>query len=239
MFEDSTFESSGRIRTRSRAWGVAAFAFNTSILGALIVIPLIYPEALPRHLMNMLLVAPAPPPAAPKPPEVKTAQAFHGVREFSDLGLTAPRQIPIGISRFSGPEAAPPEGQIVGLDSGSGIPAGNPFGNGAKSQTRVVSATPNGPPRISQGVAEGMLIDRVMPVYPSIARAAGMQGTVMLEATISAQGTIENLRVLSGNAMLQQAAIDAVNRWRYRPYLLNGQPVEVETTIGVTFNLGR
>lgn len=238
MFEDSTFESTGRIRTRSRAWCVAAFALNSSILGALIVIPLIYPEALPRHLMNMLLVAPAPPPAAPKPIELKPTETFHGTPQLTLLGLSVPTRIPATIRMIDSREA-PGDGQLLTMDNGSGMPGGSPFGHGVTSQPRVVSAVPKGPQRVSQGVADGMLIDRITPVYPPIARAAGVQGTVVLEATISTSGTIKNLRVLSGNAMLQQAAIDAVSRWRYRPYLFNGQPVEVETTISVMFNLGR
>jgi periplasmic protein TonB len=238
MFEDSTFESGGRIHTSSRVWSIATFALNTSILTALIVIPLIYPEALPRHLAEILLSAPPPPPAAPRPPDAKPAQAFHGTREFVDMQLTVPTRIPTIIRRYDGPEAQAPGDQIVGLDSASAIPGGNPFAHAA-APPRVVSVAPSGPQRISQGVADGMLLDRVLPVYPPIARAAGVQGTVVLEATISTSGAITNLRVLSGNAMLQQAAIDAVSRWRYRPYLLNGQPVEVETTISVVFNLGR
>lgn len=238
MFEDSTFESSGRIRTRSRAWGVAAFAFNTSILGALIVIPLIYPEALPRHWMNMLLVAPAPPPAASKPPEVKPTQEFRGTPQLTSLGLTVPTRIPSTIRMIDRREA-PGDGQLLTMDNGTGVPGGSPFGGGVTPQPRVVIAPPKGPQRISQGVADGLVIDRVIPVYPPIAREAGVQGTVMLEATISADGTIGNVRVISGNAMLQQAAIDAVSRWRYRPYLLNGQPVEVEATVSVVFSLGR
>ena len=76
-----------------------------------------------------------------------------------------------------------------------------------------------------------------MPAYPPIAKANGIQGTVVLQATISRSGTIENLRVVSGPVMLQQAAMDAVKEWRYRPYLLNGEPVEVETTVNVVFKL--
>ena len=76
-----------------------------------------------------------------------------------------------------------------------------------------------------------------MPEYPLIAKATHTQGTVVLQATISRQGTIENLRVTSGPLMLQQAAVDAVRTWRYRPYLLNGDPVEVETTVNVIFTL--
>ena len=82
-----------------------------------------------------------------------------------------------------------------------------------------------------------MLIQKTIPVYPPIAKATRTQGTVELQATISKSGTIENLRVISGSPMLQQAALDAVQQWIYRPYLLNGQPVEVETTVNVVFRL--
>jgi protein TonB len=75
-------------------------------------------------------------------------------------------------------------------------------------------------------------------MYPPIAKAARVQGTVVLQAMISKQGTIQDLRVVSGPAMLQGAAMDAVKTWRYRPYLLNNEPVEVETTINVIFTLG-
>jgi protein TonB len=84
---------------------------------------------------------------------------------------------------------------------------------------------------------EGMLIRKVIPTYPAIGRAVRAQGTVQLQATISREGTIENLRAVSGPPILQQAAVDAVKQWRYRPYLLNGDPVEVETTINVDFKL--
>jgi protein TonB len=83
-----------------------------------------------------------------------------------------------------------------------------------------------------------MLLQKTQPVYPPIAKAARVSGTVVLQATISKTGAIENLRVVSGPAMLQQAALDAVRSWRYRPYLLNNEPVEVETTVNVIFTLG-
>ena len=78
-----------------------------------------------------------------------------------------------------------------------------------------------------------------MPVYPVIAKATGTSGTVTLAAVISKTGTIENLRVISGPMMLQQAALDAVRTWLYHPYLLDGQPVEVETTVNVIFTMQR
>jgi protein TonB len=91
---------------------------------------------------------------------------------------------------------------------------------------------------ISAGVAAGMILQKTQPTYPPIAKAARVSGTVVLQATISKSGTIENLRVVSGPPMLQQSAMDAVKTWRYRPYLLNNEPVEVETTVNVIFSLG-
>jgi TonB family protein len=91
---------------------------------------------------------------------------------------------------------------------------------------------------ISAGLAVGMLISNVAPKYPPIAKAARVSGTVVLQATISKAGTIEDLQIVSGPAMLQQAALDAVRQWHYRPYLLNNEPVEVDTTVNVIFTLG-
>jgi protein TonB len=121
------------------------------------------------------------------------------------------------------------------MDEGNGPGGNNPFGS--QNQRPVVREQVTGPVRVSGMVVEGMLIEKRMPVYPVIAKATGTQGTVVLQATISRTGTIENLRVASGPAMLQQTAMDAVKTWRYRPYLLNGEPVEVETTVNVVFKL--
>jgi protein TonB len=83
-----------------------------------------------------------------------------------------------------------------------------------------------------------MAISKPDPIYPPIAKAAHVQGAVILHAIISKQGTIENLVIVSGPPMLANAARDAVMRWRYKPYLLNGEPVEVETSITVNFTFG-
>jgi protein TonB len=90
----------------------------------------------------------------------------------------------------------------------------------------------------SAGVMQGSRIAGETPQYPAIAKAARIQGTVVLQATISKSGTIENLRVINGPPMLQSAAMEAVRGWRYKPYLLNGEPVEVETQVNVVFSLG-
>ncbi len=98
------------------------------------------------------------------------------------------------------------------------------------------------PPRrvyISAGTAVGFLIYKATPIYPDDAKNARVQGTVVLKAVIGTDGTVKELTVVSGPHLLQQAALDAVKQWRYRPYLLNGEPVEVGTTINIIFTLGR
>ena len=85
---------------------------------------------------------------------------------------------------------------------------------------------------------QGSLIRRVEPVYPALARNARIQGSVVLAALISKEGTMENLKLISGHPMLVPAALQAVSQWRYRPYVLNGEAIEVETQITVNFILG-
>jgi TonB family protein len=95
------------------------------------------------------------------------------------------------------------------------------------------------PQRVSlaQGVPAGMLIHKVSPIYPPRARANAVQGTVVLTVIIGKDGLIKDLKKVSGPEDLAPAAIGAVQQWRYRPYTLNGQPVEVETTVKVHFEL--
>ncbi|MGO9435436.1 MAG: energy transducer TonB [Terracidiphilus sp.] len=237
MFEDSTFESTGSIHTRSRSWMVATFLLNGAVLFGLILIPLIYPEALPRQALPFLLSAPAVPPTPP-PQATEPQRVFHGASEIPNGVILAPPRIPPGIFVSSVRE----EMQVwtpVGMDQGSGFPDAGTGVFVNRHVSSVVRGEPKGPVRISSGVMEGSLLAKFVPAYPAIAKAAGVQGIVVLQATISQTGTIENLRVVSGPAMLQQAAMDAVKTWRYRPYLLNGEPVEVETTVNVVFAMDR
>ena len=109
----------------------------------------------------------------------------------------------------------------------------------------IISATPVAVPkvatpqrvRVSSGVSSGLLIRRVNPTYPPLARQARIQGVVILQAQISKDGSIENLQLISGHPMLAPAAIEAVKQWKYKPYLLNGEPVEVDTQVQVNFTL--
>jgi protein TonB len=91
--------------------------------------------------------------------------------------------------------------------------------------------------RVSQGVSQGLLLKKVAPVYPAIALQLHKHGAVELLATISKQGTITRIQMLSGDALLAKSAVDAVRQWKYHPYLLNGEPVEIQTQITINFNL--
>jgi len=127
-----------------------------------------------------------------------------------------------------------------------GVPGGVPGGSmggvigGIIGQTTTTVVPKVATPqrvRVSQGVSEGLLVHQVRPVYPPLARSARIQGAVVLQAVIGKDGAIQNLRLVSGHPMLAPAAIDAVKQWRYKPYFLNGEPVEVDTQITVNFTL--
>jgi len=158
-----------------------------------------------------------------------------------DAGLHAPTKIPKDIKMLK--EDAPPPTMagvagMSGMGSGSGVPGGVMGGIGTAPTPVVKIAPPKGPTRVSSGVISGLKIGGANPTYPPIARAAHVSGAVVLQALISKEGTIKNLRVISGPEMLRTAATEAVQGWRYKPYLLNGEPTEVDTQITVNFSFG-
>jgi protein TonB len=140
-------------------------------------------------------------------------------------------------------EAPPPMNSGVVGGVPGGIPGGQLGGviGGIISSSPTVTAIPKLEPvkriRISQGVTKGMVLHKVEPAYPKIALGARIGGIVLLKAVIGKDGDIKELQVVSGHPILVPAAIDAVKQWRYRPYLLNGEPVELETNVIVTFQI--
>jgi len=243
MFEDSLIESGGRLRTKRGMTTAVSFAFQVVLIGILVLIPLLFTEALPKTQLMTFLVAPPPPPPPPPPAAapvkvVKTVQT-----DIINGQLRTPTKIPEKVQMIKEEEAPPPvmaSGGVVG-----GVPGGVPGGQMGGVIGGIISSTPVAVPkvatpqrvRVSQGVTQGLLIRKVQPVYPPLARQARIQGTVLLQAEISKDGTIENLRLISGHPMLAPAAIEAVKQWKYKPYILNGEPVEVETQIQVNFTL--
>lgn len=245
MFEMSLLESGGVLKTQSKRWAIAAFFINSSLLLTLILIPIFHPEVLPKQILSMQLIAPPPPPSAAVP-VVREAAPTNIIRSVSELigtHLQAPRLIPNHTPTINDDGSVPATSLYIpgsiGSGTGSDSAISSIFGNRVTPPPVVKQATlPKKPYAISGGVAEGRLISKTVPTYPAIALASRTQGTVVLAAIISKAGTIEKLHVISGPSLLQQAALNAVQSWRYQPYLLNGEPVEVETQINVIFNLG-
>jgi periplasmic protein TonB len=241
MFEDSLIESGGRLKTKRGLTTTISFLFEALLLGVMILIPLLFTDALPKTQLLTLIVAPPPPPPPPPP----AAAPVHIVKQVqTDIingQLRTPTKIPKKVEMIKEDEAPPPVmAGVVG-----GVPGGVPGGQMGGVIGGIISSTPVAVPkvaaptrvRVSQGVTEGMVLRRVQPNYPPLARQARIQGDVILQAEISKDGAIENLRVISGHPMLAPAAIDAVKQWRYKPYFLNGEPVAVETQITVKFSL--
>jgi len=253
LFADSLLETSRRQRAKRASATVFSFFFQCFLIGVLLLIPLWFTEVLPQQQLLTLLVAPPPPPPPP-PPAAPDSAGRKVVKVASDImngQLRTPTAIPKKVQIIKEDEAPPPvmaTGGVVG-----GVPGGIPGGQlggvigGIISSTSSVVSVPKlvpaiiAPPvqrvRVSQGVTKGLLTYRLEPSYPTLARAARIQGIVVLTAIIDKNGNIENLQLVSGHPMLAPAAIDAVKQWRYKPFLLNGQTVEVETTITVVFQL--
>jgi len=243
MFEDSLIESGGRIK-RSKWTTFVSFFLQAILVGVLILIPLIYTEALPKQQLMTFLVAPPPPPPPPPPPAAAPVKIQRAPEtEVVNGQLRTPTKIPEKVKMIKEEEAPPPSAAIGGVVGG--VPGGVPGGQMGGVIGGIISSTPVAVPkvatpqrvRVSQGVTEGLLLHQVKPTYPPLARQARIQGQVVLEAIIAKDGTIQNLRLVSGHPMLAPSAIEAVKQWRYKPYILNGEPVEVSTTITVNFTL--
>jgi protein TonB len=243
MFEDSLIESGGRLKTKRGATTLFSFVLQMILLGVLILIPLLYTEALPKTQLMTFLVAPPPPPPPPPPAAATPIKVVKIQSEIVNGQLRTPTKIPQKIQMIKEEEAPPPMNSMAGVVGG--VPGGVPGGQMGGVIGGIISSTPVSVPkaatptrvRVSQGVTQGLLIRKVQPTYPPLARQARIQGAVLLQAEISKDGTIQNLRLISGHPMLTSAAIEAVKQWRYKPYILTGEPVEVETQITVNFTL--
>ena len=244
MFEDSLIESGGRLRTKRGMTTTVSFVFQAVLVGILVLIPLLFTEALPKTQLMTFLVAPPPPPPPPPPPAAAPVKIVKQVQtELVNGQLRTPTKIPEKVQMIKEDEAPPPVMSAAGVVGG--VPGGVPGGSMGGVIGGIISSTPVAVPkvatpqrvRVSQGVTQGLLIRKIQPAYPPLARQARIQGSVLLQAEISKDGTIQNLRLISGHPMLAPAAIEAVKQWRYKPYILNGEPVEVETQITVNFTL--
>jgi len=239
MFADSLLNDSWADRSR-RGWTtLISFALEAAAISGLLLLPLLYTQGLPQLQLISALVAPTPPP----PPAPMAARSTHTSTSnvSSDGHVIAPRVVPREILNIE-EAVAPPPVDAGGLNviGGTGNPLArngvlDSIGTGLNNITPPTKPSPSRP-HVSR-MMEGNLIYRVQPQYPALARQARVQGTVVLHAVISRDGRIENLQVISGHPLLVKSAEDAVQQWRYRPYYLNNEPVEVETQVTVNFTL--
>lgn len=248
MFSDSLLDF-GVQRKRKAVATFTSFTLNILAIGFLLALPLMFTEELPKAQLLTFLVAPPPPPPPPPPAVAQTQTVVRQVQtNLLNTGqLRTPSRIPQTVQIIKEDDAPPPMAATGGVVGGvpGGIPGGQLGGviGGIVSSTSNLSSVPKlavttpQRVRISQGVTKGLLIHRVEPSYPPLAKAARVQGEVVLSAVISTGGEIENLHLISGHPMLVADAIAAVRQWRYKPFLLNDTPVEVETTITLTFKI--
>jgi protein TonB len=224
-----------RERKVRRAGLVLSVTIQAGLVAALILIPFLTPAALP-HLMSLVQIPTWRPPVivhqlparaisgnAPSipSPSANTDQPVARPRTFNPAPSGLGADIP---TSFGGQAGNPLEGVVSAGD----------FGPAAPAATREA---PHKPVSMSGGVMEALLLNRVQPDYPKIAEAMRLSGPVVLSAIIAPDGSIQSLRVVSGSPILAAAAQQAVRQWRYKPTMLNGQPVEVETLITVNFVL--
>jgi len=242
------FDAIGVSERTQKPWTVVvSFIGQMALIGLAILVPLVGTDALPHRLSWITL--PEPPRALPhRPAQAATKQASTVPSQITPKGLVFPARIPDRAVILQDPEP------VLAVSDGVGVPGGfgdsNGPGNGVidsllsvrpaqPPQPAPVVKPPAPPIRIKMGglVEQGKLISGPKPIYPPLARQARIEGTVRLEAVISRDGTVLNLRAVSGHPMLIPAAVAAVRQWIFRPTSLNGDPVEVATEIEVNFTL--
>jgi len=253
MFEQTFVEG-----TTKKTWTVlVALLGQTAFLTIAVILPMIYFDVLPKTQLTSFLVAPPPPPPPPPPPAAPTAVKIVKVipRQFDAGRLMAPKSVPKEIATIKEDELPPTSSGVGGVVGGvaGGVAGGTPGGvlGGIIGSVPSAALPPPPPPpvkavdtkpkRITIGgnVQQAKLVRQPKPVYPPLAKQARISGIVHLAAVISKDGTIQDLKVISGHPLLIPSALEAVKQWVYQPTLLNGEPVEVSTQIDVNFTLSQ
>ena len=224
-----------------------AYVAETMLVGVFILLPLIYTQALPRQLLIADIQIPLPPGSPPASPTGQ--QTRPPARHPSVDPFTEPVKIPTAVAIIAETPEPPQVNDVAGpfvpgfppgYGAGNGpIPGGLPWNTGTPPPVPPARIAPQ--PRLYRvggDVIAAHALYQPRPVYPPLAIMAHVQGTVVLQAILGKDGTVQDLKVLRGHPLLVRAALDAVKTWRYQPTLLNSEPVDVLTEIDVNFNLG-
>jgi periplasmic protein TonB len=261
MFDQLPETNPSRNNKKLRTFAAAVF-LQAVLVAGIIVLQMVMPEKLGRlHLLTTLYMATPPPPpptSAPAPPNPEPRTAPVSRKEAVtntpvptvkvtpqpvERPVVAPTAIPKDIAGML--EAPPvvsggiPGGVPGGIPGGTagGIPGGIP-GGVVGGISNAPLPPPKEPVRVGGNVREPKVVKLVEPKYPPVAVRARVQGVVVLEAIVTENGTVDRLKVISGPPLLVQAAVEAVQNWKYEPTILNGQPVPVILTAKVNFSLG-
>jgi protein TonB len=241
MFEESLVESAALLRTRNRWPAVLSLTAQCAVAALVVSLPLLHPELLPMpHILPATLATPRPP-VPPPPPIHIEARSPAASSAPAAPGPTRTTALQRSLIHLSTPAVDAPALPAVNLgDPHSSVPPGVNTAAPASPVVSVATAakTTSKPMPVSSGVSAGNLIAPIRPEYPQIARITRTEGTVVIDAVISRTGFIERAQVLSGPPMLQAAALASVRQARYHPFLLNGQPTEVQTTVTIVFRMG-
>jgi periplasmic protein TonB len=266
MFEDCLLESAGKIRTKKTRTVALSATVHGVLIAILILVPLVFTDQIEGAKLTSILVEPPPAPLGPPPgpaASVSVARApAQMTRQADSSALIEPKEIPKEIAPIvdlnsdgTGPIGIPggfQNGPGIGLGGGGRFPFGRPTEGAAPPFTPPPPPPPPTPPvpppsikhsepvRIGGDVQAGKVIYQPAPAYPSLARVARVEGVVVLQAAIAADGTIQTLKVISETSpLLRSGVIETVKTWKYKPTLLNNEPVEVITTITINFSLQR
>jgi len=242
MFADSMLQTSWAQRTRRNWTTMTSFGLQAVMIGLLLLLPVLRTVGLPAARTVSTPISRGD--VATRPvPAPRTGRDSNTHAEVFPGRLMQPQHIPAFVNMGADEPATETPGGPGGGIEGTGFTPGTGDGiNIANLIGGTQPALPAAPRPVVRAIRtssmlEGNLIRRVEPVYPPLAKMARIQGPVVLSALISKAGGMEDLRVVSGHPMLVRAAIDAVSQWRYRPYILNNEPIEVETQITVNFFL--
>jgi protein TonB len=256
IFRDlpATFPETDRYQRPSL---ISSVVFHVLLITSVILVPLMFTRNVADWRLTAMLVAPLPPPPAAVPAPVNLVEVAKPLavkpavqREAVAGELISPIAVPKDIALVVDEPIEFPSGVIGGVPGGvPGGVVGGVLGGILSNNARLEMAAPPPPPpppplpamqmrqpiRVGGNVQEPQIIKLVPPVYPPIAVKARVYGTVVLEATLTAEGNVEQIRVISGHPLLINAAIDCVKQWQYEPTYLNGQPVEIILTAIVAF----
>lgn len=257
MFDYATARPARRMDASRFATAIVSFAVHIGVMAAIVVPTLFATNALPTPPTMMAFVVdgvpPPPPPPAPEvrktPPATKARRTLPVERRIPPkvASAAAPTEAPTGISKETGLEAN--AGAVSPVEAGfeGGIPGGvvgGVIGGIERVPPRPPPSLPpvpamKSPVRVGGQITPPRLIHRVPPEYPLVAQTAQIEGTVILEATVAADGEVESVRVLRSHSVLDRAAIDAFSQWEYEPLVLNGEPYPFVLTVTVSFHLER